>query len=214
AGASFRKGVLRLLGTVAGAAVGILGNIVFADLPWLRIALMGPIASFFIFLANTTTAPYFGLLGGITTVLVLTAQAPGPEGGVYLGLWRFAMVTFGAAIGTAAQLFLWPEDAEDQLLGELGERLAVVEGLVGAVRDGRRPDATRLNALVLTGLSRQVDLLTDAESRSPSLRLRHAEQIALIGGGGQRLTAAFRLARARGASDTRPSAQIPGPLRP
>jgi len=208
AGASFRKGVLRLLGTMAGAAVGILGNIVFADLPWLRIALMGPIAAFFIFLSNTTTAPYFGLLGGITTVLVLTAQAPGPEGGVYLGLWRFAMVTFGAAIGTAAQLFLWPEDAEGQLLGELGERLAVVEGLVGAVRDGRRPDAARLEALVLTGLSRQIDLLTDAESRSRSLRLRHAEQIALIGGIEQLLTAALGLARAGGAYDTVPSAVV------
>src|SRR5499427_8400662 len=208
AGASFRKGVLRLLGTMAGAAVGILGNIVFADLPWLRIALMGPIAAFFIFLSNTTTAPYFGLLGGITTVLVLTAQAPGPEGDVYLGLWRFAMVTFGAAIGTAAQLFLWPDDPEDQLLGELGKRLAVVEGLVEAVRDGRRPDATRLDALVLTGLSRQVDLLTDAESRSPSLRLRHAEQIALIGGIEQLLTAAYGLARAVSAPDTVPSATV------
>ena len=208
AGASLRKGVLRLLGTVAGAAVGILGNIVFADLPWLRIALMGPIAAFFIFLSNTTTAPYFGLLGGITTVLVLTAQAPGPEGGVYLGLWRFAMVTFGAAIGTAAQLFLWPEDPEEQLLGELGERLAVVEGLVGAVRDGRRPDAARVDALVLTGLSRQVDLLTDAESRSRSLRLRHAEQIALIGGVEQLLTAAFGLARAVSAPDMVPSATV------
>src|SRR5262245_43665911 len=133
AGASLRKGILRLLGTAAGAAVGILGNIVFADLPWLRVALMGPTAAFFIFLSNTTTAPYFGLLGGITFVLVLTAQAPGPEGNVYIGLWRFAMVALGAAIGTTAQLFLWPEDPEDQLLAELGDRLGVVEGLVGAV---------------------------------------------------------------------------------
>src|SRR5215467_6625258 len=151
---------------------------------------MGPIAAFFIFLSNTTTAPYFALLGGITTVLVLTAQAPGPEGDVYLGLWRFAMVTFGAAIGTAAQLFLWPENPEDQLLGELGKRLAVVD------------------ALVLTGLSRQVDLLTDAEARSPSLRMRHAEQIALIGGIEQLLTAAYGLARAVSAPAMVPSATV------
>jgi multidrug resistance protein MdtO len=208
AGASLRKGVLQLLGTVAGAAIGILGNIVFADLPWLRIALMGPTAGFFIFLSNTTTAPYFGLLGSITAVLVLTAQAPGPDGDVYIGLWRFAMVTLGAAIGTAAQLFLWPENPEDQLLGELSERLAFVEELVGAVRDGRRPDATRLDALLLTGLSRQVDLLTDAEARFPSLRLRHAEQIALIGGVEQLLTAAVGLAHSGRAPDTVPSAPV------
>jgi len=208
AGASLRKGVLRLLGTVAGAAIGILGNIIFADLPWLRIALMGPIAAFFIFLANTTTAPYFGLLGGITTVLVLTAQAPGPDGNVYIGLWRFAMVSLGAVIGTAAQLLLWPEDPEDQLLGELGKRLAFVEEVLGAVRDGRRPDETRLDALLLTGLSRQVDLLTDAEARFPSLRLRHAEQIALIGGVEQLLTAAVGLARAWSTPDAAPSAPV------
>src|SRR5262249_31522212 len=91
----------------------------------------------------TTTAPYFGLLGGITTVLVLTAQAPGPEGDVYLGLWRFAMVTFGAAIGTAAQLFLWPEDPEDQLRGEPGARLAGVGGLRGGVGGGTRGSRAR-----------------------------------------------------------------------
>src|SRR5262249_15537079 len=88
--------------------------------------------------SNTTTAPYFGLLGAVTAVLVLTAQAPGLEGGVYIGLWRFAMIAFGAAIGTAAQLFLWPDDPEDQLLRELGERLAFVEGLRGAGRAGAR----------------------------------------------------------------------------
>src|SRR5262249_3312835 len=208
AGASLRKGVLRLLGTAAGAAMGILGNIVFADLPWLRIALMGPIAAFFIFLGNTTTSPYFGLLGGITTVLVMTAQAPSAEGSVYIRLWRFAMVALGAAIGTMAQVFLWPENPEDELLEELSKRLAFVEQLVGNLRDGRRPDETRLDALLLTGLSRQVDLLTDAEARFPSLRLRHAEQIALIGGGQHLLTAAVALARAASAHDTVPSASV------
>src|SRR5262249_32158438 len=83
-----------------------------------------------------------------------------------------------------------------------------VEELVGAVRDGRRPDETRLQALLLTGLSRQVDLLTDAEARFPSLRLRHAEQIALIGGVEQLLTAAVGLARAGSIPDTVPSAPV------
>jgi multidrug resistance protein MdtO len=209
AGASLRKGMLRLLGTTTGAAVGVAAYIGFADLSWLRIPLMGPTAAFFMFLSNTTTAPYFGILGGITAILVMTAEAPGAEGGIYVGLWRFAMVTLGAVVGTAAQLFLWPDDPEDQLLGALAERLTVVEGLLGAVRDGRPPDAARLDALLLAGLSRQVDLLADAEARFPSLRLRHAEQIALIGGIEQLLTAGVGLSRAASAHDTMPS----GPVR-
>src|SRR5262249_14976402 len=46
------------------------------------------------------------------------------------------------------------------------------------------------------------------EARFPSLRLRHAEQIALIGGVEQLLTAAVALARAASAHETMPSAPV------
>ncbi len=205
AGASFSKALLRILGTAFGTAVGIAAYIAFLDHPWLRVALLGPLAAFFMFLSQTTTAPYFGLLAGITAIMVMTATGSDADSGLHVGLWRFAMVLLGAVVGTAAQMFLWPGDPENLLLSALIERLSAVENLVSAVRDGRQPDTARLNSLLLTGLSRQLDLLDNAEAREPSLRLHHAEQVALIGVVEQLLTAAVAFAEVARHHDAMPS---------
>ena len=196
AGASLAKAVLRILGTALGATVGIAAYIAFLDHPWLRIALMGPLAAFFMFLAQTTTAPYFGLLAGVTAIMVMTATGPDADTGLHVGLWRFVMVLLGAVIATAAQMYLWPGDPEKLLRDELIGRLKAVEDLLSTMRDGRPPDTAKPNSLMLSGLSHQLDLMDNAESRYSSLRQHHAEQVALIGGVEQLLTAAMAFARA------------------
>ena len=195
-GATLQKAILRLAGTALGGSVGIVAYILFADRPWLRVALIGPLAAFFMFLSNTTTAPYLGLLGAVTVVLITSVPETDPAAGVYTGLWRFAMVALGTAIATAAQMFLWPDDPEDQLLEALGERLTAIEGVVSSIHDGRPVDPRSLDTLMLTGLSRQLDLLDNVAARYPSLRRRHAEQVALIAGLEQLLTAVVALAHA------------------
>jgi multidrug resistance protein MdtO len=205
AGASITKAFWRVVGTIVGAAVGMVAYVSFLDHPWLRVALLGPLTAFFIFLSQTTATPYFGLLGGITAVLIMTVTGPDAESGIRVGLWRFAMVLLGAVIGTAAQIFLWPDDPEKLLNDALAERLAAVEALLAALRDGKRPETVRLDTLVLTGLSRQLDLLDHAEARYPSLRQRHAEQITLIGGIEKLLTTAVAFARSAHISDAVPS---------
>jgi multidrug resistance protein MdtO len=207
-GATLQKAVLRLAGTTLGGSVGIVAYILFADRPWLRVALIGPLAAFFIFLSNTTTAPYLGVLGAVTVVLVMTVPETNPEAGVYVGLWRFAMVALGVAITTAAQMLLWPDDPEDQLLEALGERLTAIEGLVSSLHDGRPVDSGPLDALMLTGFSRQLDLLDNIAARYPALRLRHAEQVALIAGLEQLLTAAVGLAHATSRHQAATSAPV------
>jgi multidrug resistance protein MdtO len=198
AGASLSKATLRILGTAVGAAVGIVAYIAFLDNPWLRVAFMGPLAAFFIFLSQTTTAPYFGLLAGVTAIMVMTATGSDAESGLHVGLWRFAMVLFGAIIGTAAQIFLWPSDPEKLLIASLVERLDTVEKIILSVRNGRPMEALKLEAALLPGLTRQLELLDNAEARHAFLRSRHAEQIALIGGIEQLLTAAFAFATLSG----------------
>jgi multidrug resistance protein MdtO len=205
AGASLSKALLRILGTAFGAAVGMAAYLAFLDHPWLRVALLGPLAAFFMFLSQTTTTPYFGLLAGITAIMVMTATGSDADSGLHVGLWRFAMVLLGAVVGTAAQMFLWPGNPEKLLLSALMERLTAVENLVSAVRDGRQPDTARLDSLLLTGLSRQIDLLDNAETSEPSLRSHHAEQVALIGGVEQLLTAAVAFAGVAGDHQAVPS---------
>lgn len=195
AGASLSKATLRILGTAVGAAVGIVAYIAFLDHPWLRVAFMGPLAAFFIFLSQTTTVPYFGLLAGVTAIMVMTVTGSDAESGLHIGLWRFVMVLFGAIIGTAAQLFLWPSDPEKLLISSLARRLDRVEKILVSVRDGSPMDTTRLDSVLMSELTRQLDLLEDAEARHAFLRSRHAEQIALIGGIEQLLTAAITFAK-------------------
>jgi uncharacterized membrane protein YccC len=159
------KAALRILGTAVGAAVGIVAYIAFLDHPWLRVAFMGPLAAFFIFLSQTTTVPYFGLLAGVTAIMVMTVTGGDVESGLHIGLWRFVMVLLDAIIGTAAQIFLWPGDPEKLLISSLAERLARVEKIILSVRDDRPMDTAKLDSVWLAGLTQQLDLLDNAEAR-------------------------------------------------
>ncbi len=195
AGATLVKAMWRVLGTIVGAGVGIVGYVCFLDHPWLRVALLGPLAAFFIFLAQTTSAPYFGLLGGITAVLIMTVGGTGAESGIHEALWRFASILLGSIIAAVCQVCLFPEDPEKLLYRALEDRLVTIENLLTSLRDGLKPDTAKLDALVLTGLTRQLDLLDNAEVRYPSLRVRHSEQICLIAGVEKVLTGSVFFAR-------------------
>jgi multidrug resistance protein MdtO len=196
AGASLTKAMWRVMGTLVGAGLGLVCYVAFLDHPWLRVALMGPIAAFFIFLSQTSTAPYFGLLGGITAVMIITVPGPDAEAGLHMALWRFAMIALGTVLASAAQLYLWPDDPEEQLYDALDERLAAVEEILAIAREGRQAETRLLDSTMLTGLARQLDLLDNAEARYASLRHRHAEQVSLIGGIEKLLTASVSFVRA------------------
>ncbi len=198
AGASLAKAILRVLGTVIGAGLGIFMYTATLDQPWLRVVALGPVAAFFVLLSQTTTVPYFGFLAGITAMMVMTATGNSAEHGLEVGLWRFAMVLLGTVIGTGSQIFLWPGDPEKLLLESLVQRMKAVEEIVAARCRGTVARTGASEALLLTGLTHQLDLLDHAESRYPSLRQHHLEQVALIGGVEQLLTAALSFAHRKG----------------
>jgi len=194
AGASLAKGIQRVVATVAGGIAGIVTVVLFADQPWIRIPLLGLFAACGLFLSRTTTAPYVGLLASITALLI-GAQVRGsdPSGAVELGLWRIVLIVFGVAIGTGVQLYLLPDDPEEHLLVELAARLRTVTETIGrCIRGAVAQQALSVEA----ALVHHLDLLANAETRYPSLRLRHLEQITLIGGVEHLLTAAASLERA------------------
>jgi multidrug resistance protein MdtO len=194
AGASLAKGIQRAVGTLVGGIAGIVTVILFADQPWIRIPVLGFFAASGLFLSRTTTAPYVGLLASFTALLI-GAQVRGsdPSAAVAVGLWRIVLIVLGVAIGTGAQLYLWPDDPEEHLLGELAERLrTVTETIRRCITSAVAPGAVSIEA----SLVHHLDLLTNAETRYPSLRLRHLEQITLIGGVEHLLTAAAGLERA------------------
>jgi len=208
AGASLRRGVQRVLGTILGGSAGIVLVNVFADQPWIRLPLFGTLGAVGLFLFRTTTAPYVGFLAGITGLMVVAAaRGPDPSGAIVLGLWRIALIAASVLLAVGAQLLLWPDDPEEELLAEIGARVdAAAQAVRRCVGGTPRADAPPPSALVESGLVRHLDLLANAEARYPSLRLRHVEQITLIGAVEHLLTGALALERA--------AAGVAGPMPP
>jgi multidrug resistance protein MdtO len=186
AGASLRRAIQRVIGTIVGGVLGILVVMAFADLPVIFVPTLGVVVAFGIFASLTTTVSYVMLLGSLTFVLVAFLPPDAAAGtAIDAGLWRIVAVTLGVVCGTFAQMFLLPEDPEKRLR-------AVLAGRLGSVADELRAIASRLErgdgplpdlSVARQGgddVTTQLDLLTNAESRHPSLRQRHTEQLSLI----------------------------------
>src|SRR5690606_27647995 len=108
-----------------------------------------------------------------------------PALSVTSGLWRVGAVSFAVVVATAAQLLVWPDDPEDLLLEDLAGILGAVEARLARTVAGERlesagDDVQRPRDGALNGLGRQLDLLSNAESRYRALRRRHTEQLVLI----------------------------------
>jgi multidrug resistance protein MdtO len=183
AGASLIHGVQRVISTLAGAAIGMLIGIAFANEPQFMFVGVGVAVAVFMFLSRTTSARDSSVLAAFTMLLVVTSHLDAPDAQIETGLWRALMVLVGVILGTGAQLVLWPQDPEQRLLDDVAQRLAWIEALLGRAA-ASPPDApgtpARPDLVAVSGLTRELDLLANAEARYPSLRRRHTEQIALI----------------------------------
>jgi multidrug resistance protein MdtO len=180
AGASVIHGVQRVVSTVAGAAIGMLIGIAFADEPQFMFVALGVAVAVGMFLSRTTRARESGVLAVFTLLLVVTSRLDSPGTEVETALWRALMILVGVVLGTGAQLVLWPQDPEQRLLDDIADRLARVEGLLARAVAAAPGPSRRPDLLAASGLSRELDLLANAEARYPSLRRRHTEQIALV----------------------------------
>ncbi len=197
AGASLVKGLQRFVATLAGAAASIFIIAAFAQNPWFMLVALGSVCGFGLFLSRTSTAPYVGLLAAMTPAILIGLAGENPQIGVVDGLWRGAAVALGVLIGTAAQLWVWPEDPEELLLTDLASILARVETeLTRLVASAARPSVERSEGLLdgaFQGLGRQLDWLSNSEAVHLGLRQRHGEQLVLIGSVHRLATAALGL---------------------
>jgi uncharacterized membrane protein YccC len=183
AGASIVKGALRIVGTLVGGLVGMLIVIAFADEPQFMLVSVGVVVAVSMFLMRTSTAPDVGLLVAFTMLLVVTSHLDSPGAEVETALWRVLLILIGVALGTGAQLVLWPRDPEHRLLDEIVQRLAYVEALLARAATPGFPAPARPSRhelVAASGFARELDILANAEARYPSLRRRHTEQVALI----------------------------------
>ncbi|HYC23106.1 MAG TPA: FUSC family protein, partial [Candidatus Bathyarchaeia archaeon] len=198
AGSTLRKGIQRIVGTVAGGLLALLGIIAFADQPWFLVPFVALGSALALFLSRTTSAPYVGLLAGLT-FLILLPDVTDPALAVDTALARMFVIALGTVIGTAAQLWLWPSDPEDLLLDDLTTRLGTIDAILARVLAGAEAVPSPLEPLAASGLARELDLLGNSEARHASLRPKHLLQAAVIIEVDRLLTASLWLERvARG----------------
>lgn len=193
AGATVRKGVERVLGTIAGGSLAIASS-AFADHPWFILPMlwMGVWAA--LFFSRTTSAPYTFLLSGITFAIFLPGGAiPGIM--VDEVLWRILIVSVGVTIGMAAQLLLWPADPAELLRDALVTRLRHVADALERIARG---EAGTPSPLLESGPGAQTDLLASTEASHPSVRRRHAALLSLITAADRTGTATVWLAKLAG----------------
>jgi len=193
AGASFEKGVQRLVATIFGGGVAILVIAVCADKPWLMIPLHVFVITVALFLTRTTTAPYAFLLFAITFVMVVPFYSESPSTTLDTALWRMLLTAVGVVMGTAGQMLLWPDDPEDLLLDDLAARLEQTAGLLDRLATERTGAPAPDDDVGAAGVAAQLDLVRQAETKSRWLRQRHAEQVELITNVQLLVTAARRL---------------------
>ncbi len=103
-----------------------------------------------------------------------------------------AMIALGAAIGSVAQLVLWPDDPADLLRLDAAKRLRSAAASL-ARSEARRAEQRAPALLAASGLARELQLLDGAERLHPALVHRHAEQARLIAGVERALVAALAI---------------------
>ena len=196
AGASLEMARLRVAGTLFGGAAGLLLLPLVADAPWLFVVLQAGVIAVAMFLTRTTTSPYACILAAVTFVIVLPLAPTDVGGNVEVVLWRTALTALGVAVASGAQLLFWPDDPEALLLDDLSTRVRGTARLLASTH-GAEPGRLPLPAddpIIAGGLTHQLDLLHNAETRSRWVRQRHTEQVALLVTVQRLVTAARRLA--------------------
>jgi len=86
-GASLDRAILRLAGTLIGAAGVIVTVVAFPQQPWFFLPLLALLIGVSAFLSRTTSYPYVATLGGLTIVLFLATRRSLRPPSVTDGLW-------------------------------------------------------------------------------------------------------------------------------
>jgi multidrug resistance protein MdtO len=117
-GASLRKMILRIAGTVVGGAIAIIAIIIvtpnFETLPSYMLALFVVLAISAYASLSSGRVAYAGKSIGTTFVLVFAGLSPSEA--VSEPLWRVWGILLGTVIVTVVFIILWPEYAADSLL--------------------------------------------------------------------------------------------------
>ncbi len=110
-GAIAEKAVLRAIGTIVGATIGILliGN--FANTPLVVIGVTFVVTAFGTFMFGGNWYPYAFFLGALTMLIVVGNTMQTPAEAWHVGVSRILEILLGILISTAVTSIIWPRYA-------------------------------------------------------------------------------------------------------
>ncbi|MBW0001147.1 MAG: FUSC family protein [Verrucomicrobia bacterium] len=134
-GAIANKALMRALGTLIGALIGVwvvgdFGNTPWAFLFWVSVVVF--VASYKFGHLASAAAPYAYFLVGNTLLSVSTYGLPNPSAVWHVGLYRTLETLVGVASATFVTGIIWPRHAREEFIQGANETLGTARQLLNA----------------------------------------------------------------------------------
>ena len=172
-GDSLNKGLLRVFGTLFGAAVALALLGMFPQERWMFLIAMSLFVAFCTYMMGSTTRWYFWLMAGITVPIVAITTEPNAMYDFNRAVMRSQQTTLGIVVYSLVSVLLWPVSSRSVFEGAVAKSIAsqrqlfslYMTQLMGGSSDPSRedpaePTAAQLRAEVtgtLGGLPMQLD---------------------------------------------------------
>lgn len=172
-GATVEKALMRTVGTLVGAAWGVLLVTAIGDYRLMLVPMLASVA----FLCHRSGGRYsYGYLVAGITIIIVTGDAS--HDGPAEALWRTANILAGCFIAAGVSLFVLPIRAKQDWREQLGASLDAMAGSLDACgAAGEPPRETTLRPMLRRGaeaVAHQKKLLGSLEWESRTLKARSA----------------------------------------
>lgn len=183
-GQSVQKGLLRMVGTVAGAVAGLWLFAVWGQQRWPLLIMLGVYILFMVFLLlRSRQSSYFFYTSAIVAVLIVV-QSRGGTPPFQLAVARLEETLLGIAVYTVLALMFWPRSSLEVLTGGVFALTAQHGRLLGAQRaalaEGGDPMELSLYRQALDAAARVEGLLPAARLESYEVRHNISEWTSFI----------------------------------
>jgi uncharacterized membrane protein YccC len=174
-GASIEKGILRVVGTTVGVAVGFLILSLFNDDRWATMLAFAAYITGIGYFMQASRYSYAWYVAAFVPLVVWADNYPNFDSAFYFGTFRYLNTTVGVLIYTMVDLVFWPRHAGEQL-NRLGRDLWAevreqFRDYRGQLEQGQLPQKVSDRRTRMAGtFSATVSTLQDAYFDTPNVR--------------------------------------------
>ncbi len=173
-GASLAKGIMRIVGTTIGLAVGLVGLALLAQNPALTLLYHSTFLVIVGYFMQSSRYPYAWFVAGFLPSLVWATTYGKIDNAFSYATFRYLETTAGIVIYTVVSTVLWPRNAGDKLNQQGRDFWQQLHGLLGLYRrqldDGQLPEDAPTRRAAFDGTASQlIATLKAAYADTPSV---------------------------------------------